>query len=321
VNVVETAVREDLIDDAPSTVQEPVPKRKRRRARRTRRGPLRSSSNVSAILWTLAALSGLAVWALLHAFVLTSLEERGSQKRLYAQFREQLGNATAPQGGSIKPGSPVALVDAGIDGLRRLVVIEGTTAGQLTRGPGHLSDTPLPGQPGVSVIFGRSVTYGAPFRSLSRMQAGETITVTTGQGVFEYRVDRVRRPGDLLPPPLPANGSGLMLVTSAADGWRSGWAPDHMIYLDATLTGGEVKPAPTHRPTAVSKSALAMQGETGVLVLVVFWLQGVLLVSVGLAWARIRWGRWQTLVTGLPLALAVLWGASGAAVRLLPNLI
>ena len=57
------------------------------------------------------------------------------------------------------------------------------------------------------------------------------MTVTTGEGVFHYRVEDIRYPGDSLPPPLKPNRSRLTLVTSSGGGWRSGWAPTHTAYL------------------------------------------------------------------------------------------
>jgi sortase A len=170
------------------------------------------------------------------------------------------------------------------------------------------------------MIFGRSVTYGAPFRGLTRLRPNDVITATTAQGVFDYRVDRVRHAGDPLPQPPAGDASRLTLVTSASSGWRSGWAPDHVVYLDATLTG-KVQPAPTGRPTALSRSARPMRGDSSALMTLVFWLQAGVLVSGGLAWAWFRWGRWQAWLAGLPVLMLVLWGASGAALRLLPNLI
>jgi sortase A len=311
---------EHRVADASGVSSVEAPRTQNATSQLRRRG-LSPWGTFATVLWVSATFTGLALWFVFHALVLTPLQEHGSQARLYAQFREQLANATAPLGGVIKPGSPVALIDTRIKGLHDLVVVEGTAAGQLTLGPGHLSDTPLPGQAGISLLFGRSVTYGAPFRDISRLQAEDAITVTTGQGVFTYRVDRIRLPGDPLPVLSATDGARLTLVTSAASGWRSGWAPDHMIYLDATLVGSQALPAPAGRPTAVMKSALPMHGDMGGLVPFVFWLEALLLVSGGLAWAWMRWGGWQTWLAGLPLVLAVLWGASGAAARLLPNLI
>jgi len=46
------------------------------------------------------------------------------------------------------------------------VVVGGTSAGDLESAPGHRRDTALPGQVGVSLIYGRAVTFGAPFGQL-----------------------------------------------------------------------------------------------------------------------------------------------------------
>ena len=59
----------------------------------------------------------------------------------------------------------MAMLNAPSGHMHNLVVVEGTTSQSLVHGPGHISDTPLPGQTGNPVILGRSVTYGAPFRS------------------------------------------------------------------------------------------------------------------------------------------------------------
>ena len=279
----------------------------------------RALTSVTALIAGLSAVSALALWFLFHAFVLTPLQEHGSQARLYAQFREQLANGVAPLGGRIKPGSPIELIDTGLRGMRDLVAVEGTTSEQLTVGPGHLRDTALPGQMGESVIFGRSVTYGGPFRDLGRLKPGDAIKVTTGQGTFTYRVDRIRRPGDPPSPAFPENESRLTLVTSASAGWRSGWAPTHAIYLEASLLG-KALPAPTGRLQTVGKSSQPMRGDKALL-FPILWLVGAALVTTGLIWSWRRWGAPQTWLVGVPLAMAVFWGASGAAVRFLPNLI
>jgi sortase A len=303
---------------------EPGPGRADKEVDRTRtarppREPL--SPGRRAALWVLACLGGLAVWFVLYALVLSALQESRDQTVLYAQLRQELAEATAPIGGQIEPGVPVYLLSAPTAGLTDMIVVEGTTSADLTEGPGHRSDTPLPGQPGVSVVLGRSVMFGAPFRSVTEMKPGDTITVTTGQGEFTYTVDRVRRPGDPLPPPIAANQSRLVLVSTVGAGWRTGWAPQHTVYVDASLTKGKIQPYPVGRPAAVPESQLPMQGDPSALVTLVLWLQALLLVVLAAVWARARWGGWQTWLVALPIVLACLWGATQTVVVLLPNLI
>ena len=72
------------------------------------------------------------------------------------------------------------------------VVIEGTNADDLRRGPGHYPATPLPGQRGTVGIAGHRTTYGAPFRRIDKVRRGDEIVVTMPYGRFTYRAERTR---------------------------------------------------------------------------------------------------------------------------------
>jgi sortase A len=72
------------------------------------------------------------------------------------------------------------------------VFVEGTDAGDLRKGPGHYSGTPLPGQRGTVAIAGHRTTYGAPFRNINKVRPGDEITVAMPYGRFTYRVERTR---------------------------------------------------------------------------------------------------------------------------------
>ncbi len=67
-------------------------------------------------------------------------------------------------------------------------VVEGVTRSDLKNGAGHMPSTPLPGQPGNSVISGHRTTYGAPFHEFDQLVPGDTIEVETGLGVHTYEV-------------------------------------------------------------------------------------------------------------------------------------
>lgn len=67
-------------------------------------------------------------------------------------------------------------------------VIEGVRRRDLKKGPGHLTGSPLPGQPGNSVVSGHRTTYGAPFGSLNELVPGDRIEVETALGVHVYEV-------------------------------------------------------------------------------------------------------------------------------------
>jgi len=72
------------------------------------------------------------------------------------------------------------------------VVVAGTDADDLRRGPGHYPDTPLPGARGTVGIAGHRTTYGAPFRRIDRLRRGDRIVVDMPYGRFTYRVERTR---------------------------------------------------------------------------------------------------------------------------------
>ncbi len=67
-------------------------------------------------------------------------------------------------------------------------VVEGVKRSDLKNGAGHMPSTPLPGQPGNSVVSGHRTTYGAPFHEFDQLEVGDVIEVETGLGVHTYEV-------------------------------------------------------------------------------------------------------------------------------------
>jgi sortase A len=281
------------------------------------------------VTWSLLAFGLLATWIIGYSLGVSSLQHSHDQGVLFAQLREGLADGKAPLGGLIKPGTPVAFMDMPAAGLHHEVIVEGTSSGDLINGPGHRRDTPLPGQAGVSLIYGRASLFGGPFGSIASVHPGATITVTTVEGVATYIVERVRHAGDPFPLVTPGHGR-LTLVTAESSGWRSGWAPTRAVYVDAALQG-QPFPAPgsatTESPayrccqlTTVPNVELAMKGDPRVLYILVLWLPVLVFGAIAAVWAQDRWGRWQTWLVGVPVILAGLWGVSESAIQLLPNL-
>lgn len=66
--------------------------------------------------------------------------------------------------------------------------VEGVGRDQLRLGPGHMPETAFPGQPGNAVVSGHRTTYGAPFRPLDKVEAGDLVIVETASGRHEYEV-------------------------------------------------------------------------------------------------------------------------------------
>lgn len=319
------AVREadDTVELAPVAVVEP-----RRHLARDPRGAGRARSRRAPgplgpvgvmALWSGAVISALCLWLVVSTLALGAVQQRAEQGRLYDALRLQLANGTAPLGPATA-GAPVALLSAPGAGIADVVVVEGTASKQTQRGPGHRRDTVLPGQPGVSVLLGRGALYGAAFGGIPQLRAGDLITATTGQGEFVYRVDGVRRAGDLLPAPLAPGGGRLTLGTVEGASWRNGFAAKNIVYVDATLRGQARLPS-APRPSAVGPAEQLMGGDRGAVLPLLLWMQALVLVAVALAWAQARWGVWQAWLVGAPVLLAVLWSASTVAAQLLPNLL
>ncbi|MBM7786453.1 sortase [Tenggerimyces flavus] len=271
--------------------------------------------SVVQVLLTLAAL---ALWVVGYLVVIAPVQQDRAQQVLYSTFREQVALATAPIGGMIPPGAPVAVLEIPGVALRE-VVVEGTAASDLTSGPGHRRDTPLPGQVGVSILYGRGGTFGGPFGQVPVLRKGDRVTAVTGQGSFEYRVDGVRRTGDPLPQPLADGGARLTLVTAEGEGRFAEISRDETVYVDATLLD-EAVPSPGGRPNLIPQPERAMQPDPSALVPLVLWLQALAMAMGLFVWARARWGRWQVWMVGAPVILALAWRATEYAAQLLPNL-
>jgi sortase A len=67
-----------------------------------------------------------------------------------------------------------------------IVVVQGTDTSSLQKGPGHYTNTPIPGQPGTVAIAGHRTTYLAPFRHIDEVQNGDEIRIEMPYGAFTY---------------------------------------------------------------------------------------------------------------------------------------
>jgi sortase A len=66
-------------------------------------------------------------------------------------------------------------------------VLEGTDDGTLSRGAGHIEDTPFPGQPGNIGIAGHRDTV---FRPLRHIKVGDPLHITTHDRTYRYRISK-----------------------------------------------------------------------------------------------------------------------------------
>jgi len=275
--------------------------------------------HLSMVSTSLTVLAVLCAWLVAQLLILGGLEHHRAQDRLYAEFREQLAAATAPVGGIVEPGAPVAVLD--VPGLSwNQVVIEGTSSGLLLDAPGHRRDTVLPGQAGVSILYGKASTFGRPFRAMLDGAAGQKMTVTTGQGELSYTIGEVRRAGDPLPAAPPAGGSRITMVTAEGDGRLGDLAPNRVVYVDATLDAGAFV-APPGRLNAIGPAETAMASDTSVMPALALSLGVLAAATVGVIIARRRFGAIRTWLIGAPIVLALAWLSADLTTYLLPNLL
>jgi sortase A len=98
----------------------------------------------------------------------------------------------------VSDGQPIGRIEIPTIGLD-IVVVQGTSTGDLTKGPGHYPSTPFPGEPGTAAIAGHRTTYLAPFRNLDSLHAGDSVELQMPYATLDYRVQRTKvvQPTDL----------------------------------------------------------------------------------------------------------------------------
>ncbi len=259
----------------------------------------------------------------LELTVVSSVQQRSVQQRLFEQFRKDLAIGTAPvgttdsEGMPLKAGSPVAYIEIPSIGLSQ-VVVEGTSSENLLNGPGHRRDSPLPGQEGVSVLMGRRATFGGPFSEIHKLHPGALIKLTTGQGEFSYKVSGVRQEGDLAPGPLDSGSARLLLATAGG----MPFLPSGVVRVDADLSGSALgATSPIYDNSTLPKAEQMMAGDSGTLWALALWMQCLLLLVLAAIWAWYKLGRARAWVLFLPPLLLVGLNAAGETARLLPNLL
>jgi sortase A len=267
----------------------------------------------------LMAVSLVVTFVLLYLFVLSGLQQGRTQGELYERLRSELAEGTAPIAAPVAAGSPVALLSIPGAGVADAVVVEGTRPAQLQDGPGHVLGSVLPGQQGISMVAGRSVSFGAPFADVVELTSGAPITVTTGQGVFTYTVQGVRREGDPMPAALADGAARLTLVTAGRGDGVAGLRAGERVFVDALLAEGAVPAGQVSTRDDREMMRANLDGPT--LALLALSLQLLVLALAAVAWAWTRWSRAAAWIAGAPCVLAALWLSCSVGTRLLPALV
>jgi sortase A len=245
------------------------------------------------------------------ALWLSGLAHARSQIGLQRRLRSELSQNSAPVGGAIPTGAPIAMLQIPRIGVTEAVV-QGSRSGQLRTGPGHVLGTPLPGQPGNAVVAGRRTLYGGPFGRLGSLRPGDLIHATTGEGNVTYRVTNVTHLGGTDGSFVQNHGDNrLTLFTS-----DSRWTATGRLVVTAKLVGNPYPPTNTQQ--ALDPEGLGLTGQRDAASYMLVWLE--LLAAAGLlcAYAASRWSTTRVWLVFAPLLAMMLWLFFESFVRLLP---
>jgi len=72
------------------------------------------------------------------------------------------------------------------------VIVEGTDAAALRKGPGHYPSTPFPGMAGTVGVAGHRTTYLAPFNKLDKLRKGDSVILEMPYATIRYVVEKTR---------------------------------------------------------------------------------------------------------------------------------
>jgi LPXTG-site transpeptidase (sortase) family protein len=274
-----------------------------------------------AASYMLTILAGAVGVLLFNLVVVSQLQHFTAQQSLYHQLRLSLAEGSTPIGQTdaqhhlVERGTPVALLEIPELGVRE-VVVEGTSSEQTKVAVGHRADTPLPGQAGASVLMGRAAAYGGAFGRIGHLAAGDTFTVTTGQGKSTYKVLGVRASSAKLPALTPTTGQ-LTLVTA---GGRP-FLPAKTLMVDASLVSKAFpRPPIAFAPGVIDDSEQPLKGDPHRLFSLLWLLNLLILGAVGWVWAWKRWSHLATWIVFAPMLTAAGLGCADRVCDLLPNL-
>jgi sortase A len=256
-----------------------------------------------------------------YLYGLSHASEARAQAGMFKNFVAQLQLGTAPvapsttgQNGktiSLAERTPVAVLSIPQIGLRDVVVVEGTSSRDLALGPGHVAASALPGQAGVSFIYGKAATYGAPFAHLMRLNRGDRFTVTTGQGTATYVVESFGTSAK----PAPADADNRLILETAA----SSFLPSSAVQVSADLVSAPQANPGDWPPITGQQIDMAVDTEDSLIPLML-WSQALLLAVIATTVAAHRWSRWGTYLLMTPVVMALLWCVYENLACLLPNL-
>jgi LPXTG-site transpeptidase (sortase) family protein len=197
----------------------------------------------------------------------------------------------------------------------RRVVVEGTRAEDLAKGPGHLVGSAIPGQPGTSAILGRSSRYGSAFARLDELQAGQEITVTTAQGEHTYEVvdSTVRSANDSAA--FTGERNMLLLITGVG-----GASPDQRLVVRALLTSTVFPAGAAATEVKTTTAELGLEGSTESPMQLAIWLFLLLFLLISLIPMTDKIGKRVTWLIALPILAVALFQVWQHATLMYPSI-
>jgi len=208
-----------------------------RPARAPRRGIIKRT--IRAVAWTSFGIGLFLLGFIIHQVFITTYFAQQNNEALALEAAEYFDTAEITEVEYTPPGAPELSDPSAVRGMLRVegppakgdpfaiiripsidrlkdgwTIVEGVSRANLKNGIGHMPSTPLPGQPGNSVLPGHRTTYGAPFHELDLLEVGDVIEVETALGinVYEVRESIIVRPTEIwVTQPRP--GSWITLST------------------------------------------------------------------------------------------------------------
>jgi sortase A len=270
----------------------------------------------------------------------TGIYEARAQSDLESQFdrelsREESQSTATTASGSTSTTTPVELppVPAAGDpvGVIKIdkigvdkVVVEGTSVPDLRKGPGHYAASAMPGQLGNAAIAGHRTTYGAPFGDLDQLARGDTISVRTLSGTWEYVLTddpfAVNPSQTEVLDPTIDESTGQPLATLTLTTCEPKYQASERLIVKAQLSDASRRPplpASDQRSQLVLDTGLSGGSESRAPV----YLWGLIAAVVGGLWWLLfhRYPRWTTWVAGAIPFLVALFVFYTYLERVLPN--
>ncbi|HSD79515.1 MAG TPA: class E sortase [Solirubrobacteraceae bacterium] len=155
------------------------------------------------------------------------------------------------------PGTPVGRLAIPRLGLR-VVVVHGDAPADLRRGPGTIAGAPLPGARGTAAIAGHRTTYGAPFRDIDQLRAGDAVIAAMPSATLRYRVTGARVVAPSAVSVLRRAGHDRLVLVAC----HPRFSAAQRIVVTARLAAVVPRRAGALR-TAFGRSAIAIKGARG----------------------------------------------------------